>query len=43
MKKVTKKATPFFERFLEDQENLSVVRGGKGEQTMKAPSDSDEI
>lgn len=37
---------PFFVRFLEQQEALAVrtdVKAGKPEQTMKAPSDRDEI
>jgi hypothetical protein len=41
-----KPATPFFARYLEQQELLSVrtdVKAGKPDQTMKAPSDRDEI
>ncbi len=42
MKKVTKKTTPFFEKFLTEQENLDRVKGGRPDQTMKYPSDNDE-
>jgi hypothetical protein len=41
-----KPATPFFARYLEQQEVVSVrtdVKAGKPDQTMKAPSDRDEI
>ncbi len=41
-----KVATPFFVRFLEQQEVLAVntdVKAGKPAQTMKYPSDGDEI
>jgi len=37
---------PFFVRFLEQQQALAVqtdVKAGKPDQTMKAPSDRDEI
>lgn len=43
MKKVTKK--PFFAKFLENQikkDNLVNTKGGKPDQTMKYPSDSDD-
>ncbi len=43
-KKVEKKATPFFERFLtESMEDMKDAKGGYRDYTMKYPSDSDEM
>jgi hypothetical protein len=37
------KPVPFFVRFLEQQEALSIETGVKAGKTMKYPSDSDEL
>ncbi len=39
-----KKIVPFFERFLENQDNvnMSETKGGRRDMTAKWPSDSDE-
>jgi len=42
MKTEKKKQEPFFARFLENQERLSVKTGVKAGKTLKYPSDSDE-
>lgn len=45
MKKIKAIKKPFFSKFLEAQkvDKLHNIKGGKGQMTMKAPSDNDEI